>query len=420
MIEHERTIIGQLFLANDVLDDVRTIVTASMFESYHYGLMFSAIEQTVDAGQTADFVTVADNLRRRELLRDISPATIAETTDGIPTTANAEYYAGQIRESWQRREIIGLYRRGLEGAQNTATDVPSIIAEAEQSIERITATTTGFYRTAKESAHEYLDTLAARWERTGEISGLSTGLIDLDTQIDGLQPGGLYIVGSRTSIGKTALCLTIANHVSREHTTAFFSLEMSVEQLQDRLVQQEANVKRAVLRGNFEPSPTEKTRLITAVGEIGARKLIYYDRPGTTLYEIASEARRMKKREGLELLIVDYIGLVGPPDRRKNRYEQIGDITKGLKAIGRDLEVPVIAPAQISRGGEGKPPTLADLKESGSLEEDADVVILLHRDRDPAVRETDVDIAKDRLAGNPGHVTLMYDRDRARFVSAAK
>lgn len=419
MIVHERTLIGQLLLANDVLDDVRPIVGASMFESYHYGLMFSAIEEIVEGGETADLVSVADNLRRRDLLGDISPATIAETTDNVPTTANAEYYARQIRESWQRREIIRLYRRGLEAAEDASRNVPSIIASAEESLDRITATTSGFYTSSREASSAYMDTLAARWERESEYSGIVTGLHDLDRQLDGLQPGGLYIVGSRTSIGKTALCLTIANRVAQHHTTAFFSLEMSVEQLQDRLVQQEANVKRDLLRGNFTPSATEKTRMLTAVATIAERKLLYYDRPGATLYEIASEARRMKKREGLELLIVDYIGLVGPPDRRKNRYEQIGDITKGLKALGRDLEVPVIAPAQISRGGEGKPPTLADLKESGSLEEDADVVILLHRDRDPSVTETEVDVAKDRLSGNPGRFTLIYDKPRARFVSAA-
>lgn len=427
--EAERSVLGSMLRDNGVIGDVVQIVRKDNFYADAHQKIFQAIVSLYDRGHPADMVVLAELLKEQKLIEDIGGyGYLAELWDAAPTAANAEYYARIVRNKALIRHLIHASNEILRDAYDQASPADELLDQAESKIfeiaeQGITSQTV----TLADALKEAYDRIDARQQHDQvSISGLPTGFIDLDEKTAGLQNSELIIIAARPSCGKTAFALGLARHVAVEegHPVFVASLEQSRIELTERLLCCQACVDSHKLRkGHLSSEDMQK--LIAAGGILQQAKIFIDDTPGLGMLKIAANARRLKLRHGIRLVIIDYLQLIEPDNRRDSRQEQVSHISRRLKFLARELKLPVVALAQVNRTSEDRQdhkPRLADLRESGSLEQDADTVMILHRPEmyEPGQREgvIEVNIAKQRN-GPTGEITLTFLKQFMRFENFA-
>jgi replicative DNA helicase len=427
-LDAERSTLGSMLRDNDVIDVVAQLVTAESFYLDAHRKIFQSIVDLRDkGGQPVDLVILAEELIKRGQLEDVGRAAyLAELWDAAPTAANAEYYAKIVRDKAIVRSLIHASTEILRDAYEQNQPAEELLEGAERKVLDVAQMgVAGQTITLQEAIAETYRRIDDRASGNA-TGGLSTGFADLNEITAGLHDGELIIVAARPSVGKTAFSLSLVRNVivDEQEPVFFVSLEQSRIELAERLLCAQARVDSHRLRKGMLSSD-DMDRLIEAGGVLRSGKLFIDDSPVQSMLRIAANARRLKLRQGIKLLVVDYLQLIEPDNRRDPRQEQVAQISRRLKALAKELQIPLIALAQVNRSSEDRQdhrPRLADLRESGSLEQDADTVMLLHRpDRyEPGQHEgiTEVIIGKQRN-GPTGEITLAYLKQYMRYEDYA-
>jgi replicative DNA helicase len=430
-VEAEASLLGALLLSPDAIASVAELgVGPEDFYKPAHQFIYDAVRTLVSSGEPADAVTVADELRRAGVLEDIGgPGLLLDLQTATPAISNAGRYGRIVRDTALLRRLIGVAGEIAEIAYDEPDDVTKALDEAENKVFQLADhQVTDSTRPLSELLGEAFDDLQAAYERGSALTGVATGYHDLDELLSGLQPDTLNIVGARPSMGKTAFALGAATHVAINDglPVLFFSLEMGHKELTGRILSAEARVDSKKLRTG-DLSETDWSKIGRAIGRLDA-PLYLDDNPNVTVMEIRAKARRMKARHGgLGLIVVDYLQLMSGRLGAENRQVEVSELSRGLKILARELRVPILALSQLSRNLESradKRPMLSDLRESGSIEQDADVVMFIYRDEvynpDSSDRgAAEVIVAKHRN-GPIGTRRLVFLGPYTRFDNAAR
>jgi replicative DNA helicase len=427
-LEAEQSVLGAMLIDRDAVAAVANVLSPEDFYADKHQLLYAAVIAIYNRGEPVDLITVQDELRNRGQLDAVGDLPyLTSLVNMVPTTANVQQYAAIVEQKAALRRLQTVARKIVEDCYVTE-DVEATLVEAEKSIFEVTQrrASKGYIhiKDALVTAYGHLEFL---YSAKGKTTGIPTGFRDLDQMTSGLQPSDLIIVAARPSVGKTAFVLNIARNaaVIGGAKVAFFSLEMSAEQLALRLLSSEAAVDGHRLRtGQLQDQDWQ--RLGTALATLADSNIYIDDTPNCPLTEVRSKARRMKLEHGLDLMIIDYLQLMSVPQKpgaQANRQQEISEISRSLKALARELKVPVIALSQLSRSVEqrtDKRPMLSDLRESGAIEQDADMVMFLYREDyyDPESEKknmVEVIIAKHRN-GPVGSVDLYFMKDIQKMV----
>ncbi|MGI9429540.1 MAG: replicative DNA helicase [Bythopirellula sp.] len=430
-LDAEKAVLGSILLLPQVFDEVALIIRPSDFYDDANRTLFEHLLQMHDAGQQIDPMLLVERLRSADQYETIGGAAyIAEIGGVVPTAAHAEYYAKIVADKAVLRSLIHAGTDILHDAYDPTADTREMLSQAEEKVFGILeARGTGDLSMISEVLHESLVRLDARMDQQTAFGGLETGFDDFDQLTGGLQNSELIILAARPSMGKTALAMNIAEHAALHNRVPvlFVSLEMSALELGDRLLCSVAEVNGQRLR-NGTITTDERRQLVQTAAEVSQAPLYIDDSPSRTMTEIAANARRLKRREGLGLVVIDYLQLIDPDNPRDPRQEQVAKIARRLKGLARELEVPVLCLAQLNRQVEAtrdNKPQLSHLRESGAIEQDADVVMFVHReeyyqtteeDRERFRGEADLLIRKQRN-GPTGDVKLAWIHDFTRFRS---
>ena len=433
-LEAERAILGSILLLPEVCDDVALVVRTDDFYDEAHQKVYKHILAMHEEGGKVDHMLLIERLKQSGDFEAIGGAAfIAEVAQAVPTAAHAQYYAEIVRNKGILRSLIHASTDILRDAYDPATDARGMLSRAEEKVFAILdAKGSSQLASIGDVLHESLLRIDARMKQEHAIGGLETGFTDYDDLTGGLHESELVILAARPSMGKTALAMNIAENVAmREHvTTLFVSLEMSSIELGDRLLCSVAEVNSNRLR-NGTITVEERRRLVEKAAEITQAPLYVDDSPSRTMTEIAATARRLKRKENLGLVVIDYLQLIEPDNPKDGRQEQVAKIARRLKGLARELDVPVVCLAQLNRQAEEQRhnhrPRLSHLRESGAIEQDADVVMFVHReeyyetseeDKERVKGQADLIIAKQRN-GPIGDIKLTWRHEFTRFVNAA-
>lgn len=429
--EAERSVIAAMLMDRDAVISASEILTGDDFYNRQYGVVFECMVELVNQGEPVDMVTVQNRLKEK----DVSPETaslefVRELMLGFITSANVKQYAQIVYEKALLRKVIrindtinSLCYQGKESAD-------TILEETERSVfELLKTRNSGDFVPIRQVVLNALDKIEIASRNRDAVTGIPMGFTDLDYQTSGLQPSDLVLIAARPSMGKTAFVLNIAHNVAirQEKCCAIFSLEMSKEQLVNRMLAMDANVDSQNMR-NGRLSETDWEKLVESAGNIGTSKLIIDDTPGISVSELRSKCRKFKLEFDLKLVMIDYLQLMsGSGKNGDNRQQEISEISRSLKALAREIDCPVIALSQLSRACETRNdhrPMLSDLRESGAIEQDADVVMFIYRDdyynKDSDEKNvSEIIIAKQRN-GPTGTVKLAWLPEYTKFANLAK
>ena len=432
-LQAEESLLGAMMLSAGAIADAAGVVTASDFYKPAHGHVYDAVHTLYASGQPADSVTVADELRRAGLLDAIGGhAVLAQIMSSTPATTNAGRYARIVEEYALLRRLIGVAGEIAELGYSVPEDVSKALDRAESLVyevneRRVTDST----QKLSSLLSENLDRLEQLYERGDAITGTPTGYLDLDHLLSGLQPSSLVVVGARPAMGKTSFALGMIAHAALEATNPspvlFFSLEMSNLELSQRLLCAEARVDSTRVR-NGQLQSDDWQKISRAMGRLAEAPIWIDDNPNLTIMEIRAKARRLKSQIGnLGMIVIDYLQLMSGRSSAENRQVEVSELSRGLKILARELETPVVALSQLSRGLEmraDKRPMLADLRESGSIEQDSDVVMFIFREEiyDPKPEnagQAEIIVAKHR-SGPTGVVQLAFLPQYTRFANMAR
>ena len=427
-MEAEQAVVGSMIMDKEAISVASEMLTGDDFYSKQYGVVFDTMVELNDQGKAVDPVTLQDRLRAKDVPPEmVSLDFIRDIMRSVTTSANVKYYAGIVAEKSTLRKLIRLNQEIENTCYAGKEDLEVILESTEKKVfELVQKRNTGEYVPIRQVVMNAMDRIEKASRNQGNVTGIATGFLDLDYKTAGMQPADIVLVAARPSMGKTAFVLNIAQHVAFKlnQTVAIFSLEMSKEQLVNRLFSLESRVDSQHLRtGNLTDMEWEK--LIESAGVIGQSNLIIDDTPGISIAELRSKCRKYKMDHDLKMIIIDYLQLMSGGGRgSESRQQEISDISRSLKALARELSVPVIALSQLSRAVEQRPdhrPMLSDLRESGAIEQDADVVMFIYRD-DYYNKDTDkkgiaeIIIAKQRN-GPIGTVELVWLPDYTKFAN---
>jgi replicative DNA helicase len=432
-IEAEQSVLGALLIDRDAVVEVAELVHPQDFYRQHHGTIFAAILELYERREPVDIVTVSEVLERGGTLEQVGgSAYLTSLINLTPTAVNATHYARIVERKAVLRNLIAAAGRIAGIGYDESTDLDESIDKAEQELFAVSQkrVASGFspLKTLLHAAYDRLDYLH---QHKGEISGIRTGFADLDAMTTGLQKSDLILLAARPSIGKTSLALNFAEHaaVREGKTVGVFSLEMSKEQLVLRLLSSVANIDSQRLRTGFLEE-MDFTRLAPAMNALAEAPIYIDDTPNISTMELRTKARRLQAESGLDLVIVDYLQLMqsSTQSRDSNRVQEVSDISRGLKGLARELQVPVVALSQLSRQAEmreSKEPRLSDLRESGALEQDSDLVMFLWRDKERSEdQDQEGEVINLRLAkhrnGPTGETKLWFKKRQTRFVSYAE
>ncbi|MDR2703586.1 MAG: replicative DNA helicase [Cellulomonadaceae bacterium] len=418
----EMSVLGGMLLSKDAIADVISTVSGNDFYKPAHEIIYNAILELFGRGHPADLLTVADALQKRgELARVGSSSYLADLLAGVPTAANAGYYARIVHERAQLRRLIDAGTRIVQlGYAEGGGEASELINMAQAEMYAVTDKRAGEdYRAVGEVLDETLKQLEDH--HGGQMTGIPTGFRDLDTLTNGLQAGQMVVIAARPGLGKSTLALDFARSASIRNgkSAVFFSLEMNRNEILQRLLSAESQVFLEKMRnGNLQSVDWDHITNVT--GRISDAPLFIDDSPNLTMMEIRAKARRIKQQHGLDLVIIDYLQLMtSGKSRVESRQQEVSEFSRALKLLAKELDIPVIALSQLNRGPEqrgDKKPALSDLRESGSIEQDADVVILLHRDYNDEDRagEADLIVAKHRN-GRTDTIPVLFRGHIARF-----
>ncbi|MYZ05035.1 replicative DNA helicase [Lactobacillus salivarius] len=421
-IEAEQAVLGAIFLNTDTLADAMEYVEADDFYRRAHQILFQAMVNLNNDGEAIDVLTVQNYLTTNNQLDDVGGvAYIAELATSVPTAANAGYYAKIVEGKSMLRRLISTATNIITQANNGDDDVPSLLDSAERQIMDVSErrNRSGF-REIKDVLNETLSDIDRLSQQSEDITGLPTGYREFDKMTAGLQPDNLIILAARPAVGKTAFALNIAQNVatSTDTSVAIFSLEMSAESLVNRMLCAEGSINANHLRtGQLDEG--EWQNLIVAMGALSNTSIFIDDTPGIKMAEIRAKCRRLAKEKGnLGLVVIDYLQLI-EGSNKESRQQEVSEISRQLKKLAKELSVPILALSQLSRGVEqrqDKRPVLSDIRESGSIEQDADIVAFLYRDdyyeRGESKSEEDGD-DQDSLNQDVGEVELIIEKNRA-------
>ena len=429
-MEAEQSVIGSMIMSKDAIVEASEIITGADFYQQQYGIVFESMVELHDEGKAVDLITLQDRLREKELPPEISSMEfVRDLLSAVPTSANVKYYAEIVAEKAMLRKLIktteeisNLCYLGKEKTQD-------ILEVTEKKIfDLVQNRGSEEFVPIRQVVLNAIEKIEKASRTQGSVTGIPTGFIDLDYKMSGFQPSDLILVAARPSMGKTAFVLNIAQYMAfhNDVTTAIFSLEMSKEQLVNRLLALESKVDSQNIRtGNLEDE--EWAKLIEGANIIGKSHLIIDDKPGISISELRSKCRKYKMEHNLGIIFIDYLQLMTGSGRSESRQQEISEISRSLKALARELNVPVVALSQLSRAVEQRPdhrPMLSDLRESGAIEQDADVVMFIYRDdyynKDSENKNiAEIIIAKQRN-GPIGTVNLVWMPNYTKFVNMKK
>jgi replicative DNA helicase len=426
----EQSVLGGMLLSKDAIADVVEVLRPGDFYRPAHQTIYDAVIDIYGRGDPADPVTIAAELTRTGMLGKIGGAPYLHTLiASVPTAANAGYYAEIVRERAILRRLVEAGTRivqlGYGAAAGMGGDVDEVVDRAQQAVYEVTERRTSEdYVRLDDVMQQAFDEIEAMGSRGSELYGVPTGFKELDELTNGFHPGQLVIVAGRPAMGKSTVGLDILRAASIKHgqTGAMFSLEMGRSEITMRLLSAEARILLSHLRTG-QMTDDDWNRLARKMGEIAEAPLFIDDSPNLSMMEIRAKTRRLKQRHDLKIVVVDYLQLMSSPRRVENRQQEVAEISRSLKLLAKELEVPVIAISQLNRGPEqraDKRPQMADLRESGSLEQDADMVILLHREdfyerESPRAGEADMIVAKHRN-GPTKDVVVLSQLHYSRFV----
>ena len=425
--EAEQSVIGSMLLDRDAILTASEIITGEDFYTRQYGVLFNAMVDLFNEGQPVDLITLQNRLQSLDVPPEISSLEfIRDLIAMVPTSANVKYYANIVYEKALLRRLIKVTEDIAGECYAGKEPLEHILEKTEHDVFNLVQTRqTSDYVPIQETVFHVIKKIEAAAQSNSTVTGIPTGFIDLDQKTSGLQPSDLILIAARPSMGKTAFVLNLAQYIAirKQYTTAIFSLEMSREQLVNRLLSMESFINGQSMRtGRLEDREWDK--LVESSGAVASSKLIIDDTPGISITELRSKCRKYKLEHDLKVVIIDYLQLMSGSSsyRDVSRQQEISDISRSLKALARELQVPVIALSQLSRACESRPdhrPMLSDLRESGAIEQDADVVMFLYRDEyynkdSDAKGLAEVIIAKQRN-GPTGTVELVWRGDYSQF-----
>ena len=430
-IEAEQSVVGAMLMDKDAITTAGEIISGDDFYQASYGVIFDSMIELFNEGKPVDLITLQERLKEKDVPAEIASLEfVRDLVTAVPTSANVKYYAQIVADKSVMRKMIKLNEEIENMCYAGKEPLESIMEQTEKSMfQLLQRRTTGEYVPIKQVVLNALDRIEKASKSKGTVTGIPTGFIDLDYKLSGFQPSDFILIAARPSMGKTAFVLNIAQYMAfkKNKAVAIFSLEMSKEQLVNRLFSLESQVDAQSLRtGNMKDSDWEK--LIEGAGVIGQSKLIIDDTPGISISELRSKCRKYKLEHGLDIIIIDYLQLMsGSGKGSDSRQQEISDISRSLKALARELSVPVIALSQLSRAVEQRPdhrPMLSDLRESGAIEQDADVVMFIYRDdyynHDSEMKGiSEIIIAKQRN-GPIGTVNLVWLPQYTKFANMEK
>lgn len=432
-LDAEESVLGAMLLSRTACSEVlETLRSSEEFYRPTHGKIFDSILDLFARGEAVDAVTVVDELRRRGDLEQIGGAPYIHTLlQATPTAANALHYARIVAEHATLRRLIDAGTKITQEGFDVPGDVEMAVARAEQLVFDVANRRGDSEITSlRDLLDQTLEKIESLHARGSEITGLPTGFTEVDRKLAGLQPGNLIIVAARPAMGKSTFAVNVAHHVAKKEGkgAVIFSLEMSREEIAQRMVCAEASVDLSHVRSG-RMTDTDWRRLVDGMGRLAEAPLYIDDTSTITLPEIRAKCRRLASRGGLSLVVVDYLQLMQSPRRSENRVQEVAEISRGLKILAKELQLPVIAVSQLSRqieqtGGKPRKPRLADLRESGALEQDADVVMFINRDDyydDESERKGEADILIEKHRNGPtGIATLAFLRQYTRFDNLAR
>jgi replicative DNA helicase len=426
-MEAEQSVLGAILLENEALIKAIEFIQLEDFYREDHRQIYGAMIDLYEKNTPVDQITLTEHLKQKNKLAEVGGLTyVAELADKIPTAANIEYYAKIVRQKAILRNLITSATGIVAKATSGEEDIEAILDFSEKTIFQISENQIKpSYYPLKDILHSTFKAIEKLYEKKELITGVATGFTDLDEKTSGFQPSDLIIIAGRPSMGKTAFCLNVAQYAATENQvpTVIFSLEMSKEQLALRMLCSEARVDNHKLRSGFI-AENEWGKLTLAAGRLAEASIFIDDTAGMSVFEMRAKARRLKAEHGLGMIIVDYLQLMsGSKSRSDSREQEISEISRSLKALAKELSVPVLGLSQLNRRLEDrtdKRPYMADLRESGAIEQDADVIIFIYRDEvyHPDSEETkgtaEIIIGKQRN-GPTGVVTLTFKNEFTRF-----
>jgi replicative DNA helicase len=425
----EQCVLGGMLLSKDAISDVIEVIRATDHYRPAHQLIHEAILDLYGRGEPADAITVANELARRGEIARVGGAPYLHTLiASVPTAANAGYYARIVRERAIMRRLVEAGTRIVQFGYAGDADADDLVDRAQAEVYAVTDNRMGEdYHSLSEIMPGALDEIEAISSHNGVLTGVPTGFADLDALTNGLHSGQMIVIAARPAIGKSTLALDFARAAAIRHqmATVLFSLEMGRNEITMRLLSAESRVPLANMR-NGQLDDDDWARLARRMGEVADAPLFIDDSPNMSLMEIRAKCRRLKQRHDLKFVIIDYLQLMSSPKRVENRQQEVSEMSRSLKLLAKELDVPVVALSQLNRSPEqrsDKKPLLSDLRESGSIEQDSDVVILLHREdfyeRESArAGEADLIVAKHRN-GPTATVTVAFQGHYSRFVDMA-
>ncbi len=428
-IEAEIAVLGSMLISEDAIAQTIETLAPNYFYKDVHRKIFETIVELYDSNSPVDLITLSEELKKKGILEEVGgPAYLALIANSVPSAANVQYYAKMVKEKYILRSLINVSTEIIKRCHQSAEDVDELLDSAEKSIfEIVSHRIEGRVIPIKELIKSSIATIDNLYQRKSQITGIPSGFIEFDSLTAGFQNSDLVIVAGRPSMGKSAFACSIAEHVALDEKlpVAIFSLEMSKENLVHRMLCSHARVNAHKVRSGFL-SPEDWTRLTSAAGKLLEAPIFIDDTTGINVLELRAKARRLKAHHDIKLLIVDYLQLMRSLSRAENRQQEISEISRSLKDLARELDIPVIAISQLSRATEqrqNRRPQLSDLRESGAIEQDADVVILLFREEYYYPSEENKGIAEVIIAkqrnGPVGVVKLAFIKEYTRFENLA-
>lgn len=385
-LEAEQSVVGSMIMDKDAITTASEIISSEDFYQHQYGLLFDAMVELFNEGKPVDLVTLQEKMKEKELPSELSSIEfIRDLMTAVPTSANVKYYANIVREKATLRRLIKVTESITNECYLNREKLEVILEETEKQVfDVVQNKSSGDFVSIKDIVIKSLESIESAAKNKGSVTGIATGFYDLDYKTAGLQPSDLILVAARPSMGKTAFVLNIAEYVAVKSniTTAIFSLEMSKDQLVKRIISMNSKVDSQAIRSG-ELQDDDWVKLVESARSIGNSNLIIDDTPGISIGELRSKCRKFKLEHNLGLVIIDYLQLMSGGKKAESRQQEISEISRSLKALAREISAPVIALSQLSRAVEQRPdkrPMLSDLRESGAIEQDADVVMFIYRD----------------------------------------
>ena len=430
-LEAEQSVIGSMLMDREAIITASEIVTADDFYQHQYGVMYESMVELFNEGKPVDLVTLQNRLKEKDVPPEVSSLEfVRDIITTVPTSANVKYYATIVKEKAVLRRLIRVNEEIANDCYLGRDPLETILADTEKKIfDLLQSRSSGDFVPIRQVALNVLENIEKASKTKETVTGVPTGFIDLDYKTSGFQPSDFILIAARPSMGKTAFVLNVVDHVAVKKgiPCMVFSLEMSKEQLVNRMLSMESNVDSQKLRtGTLTDSDWDA--VVEGVGIIGGSELIIDDTPGISISELRSKCRKMKLEHGLGMVIIDYLQLMtGSGKSSDNRQQEISEISRSLKALAREMQAPVVALSQLSRACETRTdhrPMLSDLRESGAIEQDADVVMFLYRDdyynKDSEMKDmAEVIIAKQRN-GPIGTVNLVWMPQYTKFANATR